>query len=47
MVQDNFSMENEELTLDGFLQLHQMEADDNGGRLEAILTELSSCQLVN
>ena len=26
-------MENEELTLEGFLQLHQMEADDNGGRL--------------
>jgi hypothetical protein len=31
VVKDNFSMENGELTLEGFLQLHQMEADDNGG----------------
>lgn len=32
MVEENFALKNGELTLDGFLQLHQMEAEDNGGR---------------
>eukprot|EP00095_Tigriopus_kingsejongensis_P005018 maker-scaffold139_size317827-snap-gene-1.26 protein:Tk05018 transcript:maker-scaffold139_size317827-snap-gene-1.26-mRNA-1 annotation:"ef-hand calcium-binding domain-containing protein 7-like isoform x1" len=31
VVSDNFDMKDGELTLDGFLQLHQMEAEDNGG----------------
>ena len=31
VVKDNFALKNGELTLDGFLQLHQMEAEDNGG----------------
>ena len=31
VVKDNFALENGELSLEGFLQLHQMEAEDNGG----------------
>ena len=30
-MEENFSLKNGELTLEGFLQLHQMEAEDNGG----------------
>ena len=31
MVEQNFPLHNNELTLDGFLTLHQMEAEDNQG----------------
>ena len=31
VVKDNFALENGELSLEGFMQLHQMEAEDNGG----------------
>jgi hypothetical protein len=31
VVKDNFAMKDGELTLKGFLELHQMEAEDNGG----------------
>ena len=31
MVEQNFPLHNNELTLDGFLTLHQMEAEDNNG----------------
>ena len=31
VVEENFAMKSGELTLEGFLQLHQMEAEDNGG----------------
>lgn len=31
VVVENFDMKDGELTLEGFLQLHQMEAEDNGG----------------
>ena len=31
MVEENFPLKNGELTLDGFLTLHQMEAEDNDG----------------
>ena len=31
VVEENFPLKNGELTLDGFLTLHQMEAEDNDG----------------
>ena len=31
VVEQNFPLRNNELTLDGFLTLHQMEAEDNQG----------------
>jgi hypothetical protein len=36
VVSENFSLENGELTLDSFLKLHQMEAEDNGGNFGVI-----------
>ena len=30
-MEENFSLKDGELTLEGFMQLHQMEAEDNGG----------------
>ncbi len=40
VVKDNFAMRNGELTLEGFLQLHQMEAEDNGGMCNVLVSAL-------
>ena len=40
VVLENFPMINGELTLDGFLQLHQMEAEDNSGELGITLNAM-------
>lgn len=42
VLEENFSLTDHELTLDGFLQLHQMEAEDNGGDCAELWVTLNS-----
>lgn len=42
VVQSNFDVENGELTLNGFLALHQLEAEDNGGDSEDLWVSLEA-----
>lgn len=42
VVQSNFDVDNDELTLDGFLALHQLEAEDNGGDSEDLWVSLEA-----
>lgn len=42
VVQSNFDVEEDELTLNGFLALHQLEAEDNGGDSEDLWVSLEA-----
>ena len=45
VVEQNFPLHNNELTLDGFLTLHQMEAEDNQGDPRELRVTVQVCKL--
>ena len=45
VVEQNFPLHNNELTLDGFLTLHQMEAEDNQGDPRELRVTVQVCTL--